>query len=182
MIEGGALGAAVDRFLPSEPREGSIPCSVVVCRRRTSDGKPYCIDHVHMNPYAKRLLAELATMTPAQILGPPDPFAPRKERRRDVVPIEFQVGESRYWVGLVRSRGVEKDPQPTPPTNPRRLRSEFSVRCRPFTLLLTKEQSRHVLLCLQEKRAERIPAAWLVSDQKLLEDVRRRFSSEKAAG
>jgi hypothetical protein len=172
-----ALGASSDRFPSVDPKEGSLPCRVVGCPRRTSDKKPFCLDHLVLNPYARKVAAELVGMTTEQILGPPDPFGQKKEKKRQVIPIEVQVGETRYWVGLVRARGVEVDPEPAPPTNPRRLRPEFNVKLRPFTRLLSREQSRHVLLLLQERAAERIPSVWLVSDPKLIGEVMRRFSS-----
>jgi hypothetical protein len=165
------------RFASVEPKEGSLPCRIVGCPKRTSDKKPYCIDHLTLNPYAQKVARELVGMTVEQMLGPPDPYAKKKERRRSVVPIEVQVGETRFWVGLVRSRGVEVDPEPAPPTNPRRLRPDFSVKLRPFTRLLAREQSRHVLLLLQERAAERIPSDWLVSDAKLIAEVMKRFAT-----
>lgn len=177
MGKGESLGASSDRFPSVEPKEGSLPCGVIGCPRRTSEKKPFCLDHFGLNPYARKIAAELLTMSVEEILGPPDPYGQKKEKKRQVVPIEVQVGETRYWVGLVRSRGVEKDPEPSPPTNPRRLRSDFSAKLRPFTRLLSRDQSRHVLLLLQERAAERIPSVWLVSDKKLVGEVLRRFSS-----
>lgn len=177
MGQGEALGSSADRFPSVDPKEGSLPCRVIGCGRRTSDKKPFCLDHLAQNPYAGKIVRELVDMTVREILGPPDPYAKKKERKRQVIPIEIQVGETRFWIGLVRSRGVELDPEPTPAVNPRRLRAAFSVKLRPFTRLLSRDQSRHVLLLLQEHAAERIPSIWLVSDKKLIGEVMRRFSS-----
>lgn len=179
MGQGESLGSSGDRFASVDPKEGSLPCRIIGCMRRTSDKKPFCLDHLVFNPYAAKIARELRSMTVEQVLGPPDPYAAKKERKRQVVPVEVQVGETRYWVGLVRSRGVEVDPEPVAPTNPRRLRPEFAVKLRPFTRLLSRDQSRHVLLLLQERRAASIPSTWLVSDSKLVGEVLRRFSSSK---
>jgi hypothetical protein len=127
----------------------------------------------------RALLAEMAGKTTAELMGPPDPYEVPRQRRRSVVPVEVQVGETRYWVGLVKSRGVERDPEPTSPTSPRKVLPTHHVRLRPFTRLLTRGQSRIVLLFLQERCAERIPPGWLVSDAKLVAEVKRHFAKKK---
>lgn len=180
-----AMESSIQRFLPKERKEKTFLCQAYEledCPRRTSDNKPWCVDHIERMPYARDLMSRLATMSPAEVLGPPDPYplpqdGPR--RRRTVVPLRFQVGRTRFWVALVRSRGVEEDPEFAEPENPRMLDSSFHAEARPFTLLLTRDQSKYVLLALQYGEAERIPREWLVDDDKVVEDLHRRFSTTR---
>lgn len=181
-IEDLALDIASQRYESPEQKDAPRDCSVFGCGKRTSAEKPYCINHLDRIPYVHNLLAELEGMTDEQIMGPPgDPFVDpvEKIRRREVVPIEFQVGETRFWVGLVRARGIEEDPEPIEPKGPRILSDDWHVRVRPFTRLLSKDQSRHVLLLLQAHRAERIPTGWLTADKKLTREVLRRFTKKE---
>lgn len=178
-----ALDVALSRYEPPEPKDAPRDCGVFDCDKRTSGDKPYCINHLDRIPYVHKLMTELSTMTAEEIMGGVDPYADpvEKVRRRQVVPIEFQVGATRFWVGLVRSRGIEEDPEPVQTTGPRRLEPEWHVTVRPFTRLLNQSQSRHVLMLLQSHRADRIPEGWLTSDKKLVREVKRRFTSKESA-
>ena len=98
-----------------------------------------------------------------------------------MVPVEIQVGEDRFWVGLVSSRGVERDPPPVPAIEPRRLRKDYHVRCQAFTRLLTRGQSKLVLLYLQEHRFSEIPKGWLASDRRVVEEAEKYFSPRRAS-
>lgn len=174
-----SLGSAVSRFPPVESKKvDAIFCPITGCVGRTADKKPYCLEHLARMPYVSRLMAELETMTHAEILGPVDPYAekPPRTRRRTVIPVEVQVGDTRFWIGLVRSRGVEREPAPTP-SEGRRVLGTQHVRLRPFTRLLSRSQSRLVLLLLQEKRAEKIPSGWLVQDARLIAEVLKHYAS-----
>lgn len=164
------------RFEPPVPKEHARPCGVLGCKKRTSDQKPYCVRHINRIPYVKKILTEMASMTDEEIFGGSDRVP--KDRRRHVVPIEFQVGETRYWIGLVKARGIEKDPEPLPITSPARVRADRHVKVRPFTRLLNRNQSKHVLICLQTHSAWRIPKGWLVQDEKLVSEVLKRFGKE----
>lgn len=35
------------------------PCKVPACPGRTTGGKPYCLDHIHRNPYVREQLGHL---------------------------------------------------------------------------------------------------------------------------